>query len=201
MKKLLVLLFVLISGCNLEVGQEAKDQETVQQQQAQYAKAQPIPVYDFSLERDLVIQLYNIRNQKVATHSVWRSDHGVIEGDCPSMGYGIPYDTSLTNPLQATDRDQNGNRNNSVTSIGQAEPNGIFASTNTSATWVMCIGDGGLIEPHYVETKVTVYPGPVTVDYDANRVTRSGKATVTITQSEKNGAPIPAEKLPPSPQK
>ena len=45
----------------------------------------------------------------------------------------------------------------------------------------MCVGDGGSIEPHYIESKVTVYPGPVTVDYNMNRVVRSGAAKVTIT--------------------
>ncbi len=156
--------------------QESKDREIVDKQQAQYAKGQPIPFFSWSLERDLVIKLYNIRNQKVATHSVWRSDYGMVEGDCPSMGYGIPYDTSLTNPWMAVGYHQ------SQTSIGQAEPNGLFASANTVATWVMCVGDTGLIEPQYVESKVTVYPGPVSVDYEKNRVTRVGKATVTMSK-------------------
>jgi hypothetical protein len=168
------------SGCG--ESQEARDQQVVQQQQSQYAKGQPIPTYDWSLERDLVIQLYDVRNQRIATYSVWRSDYGMIEGDCPSMGYGIPYDTSLTNPQMATIvGDTVGVRG--VATIGQAEPNGVFASTNTSATWVMCVGSGGVIEPHYVESHVTVYPGPVTVDYDKNRVTRIGEASVTVKPS------------------
>lgn len=159
---------------------ETEDVKKVQQQQSQYSKGQPIPAFNWSLERDLVIQLYKVRNQKAATHSVWRSDRGMIEGDCPSYGYGIPYDTSLTNPLMATDTDQYGRRNSALTSIEQAEPNGIFASKNTAATWVMCLGQSGTIEPVYVETKVTVYPGPVKVDYEKNRVMRSGAATVLI---------------------
>ena len=44
----------------------------------------------------------------------------------------------------------------------------------------MCVGQEGLLEPHYVESKVTTYPGAVNVDYDKNRVTRVGKATVSI---------------------
>ena len=44
----------------------------------------------------------------------------------------------------------------------------------------MCLGETGEIEPVYVESKVTVYPGPVKVDYEHNRVTRSGAATVMI---------------------
>jgi hypothetical protein len=160
---------LLLSGCNQS--QEAKDRESVQNQQSQYAKSQPIPAYRHSMERELLIKLYNLRNEKVLTHTVWRSDYGMVEGDCASMGYGLPYDTSLTNPLQ---------RVYQGAVIGQAEPNGIFASTNTSATWVMCIGGAGSLEPIYVEGKVTVYPYEVKVDYKTNRVQKSGDATATI---------------------
>lgn len=185
-KQIFTLLAILIaiplmgsSSCTTDSVESRQSQE-VQRQQGQYAIGQPVPAFDWSLERDLVIQLYQVRNQKAATHSVWRADRGMIEGDCPSYGYGIPYDTSLTNPLMATDEDQTGYRNSSLTSIEQAEPNGIFASKNTAATWVMCLGQAGNIEPIYVETKVTVYPGPVKADYTTNRVTRSGAATVLI---------------------
>ena len=179
MRKLLfmgVALTLLLTGCNLNSqNQNEKEKKAVDRQQSQYAKAQPIPAYDWSLERDLVIKLYNLRNQKVSTHSVWRSDYGMIEGDCTSMGFGIPYDTSLTNPLKGEYL-----YNSTSATVGQAEPNGVFASQNTSATWVMCVGDNGSLEPIYVESKVTVYSFPVKVDYETNRVTRAGKATATI---------------------
>jgi hypothetical protein len=181
---------VLLLGCNRQKDEnsETRDTQRVLAQQSQYEKGQPIPVFDWSLERHLVIELYKVRNQKAATHSVWRSDRGIIEGDCPSYGYGIPYDTSLTNPLAATDIDTQGEEHayqgGALASIEQAEPNGIFASKNTAATWVMCLGQGGNIEPVYVETKVTVYPGPVKVDYETNRVTRSGAATVLISKGK-----------------
>lgn len=180
MKKLFILMimflaFVLV-GCNED--QEKKDARAVQEQQSQYAASQPVPAFNWSLERHLIAQLYQIRNQRVATHSVWRSDRGMIEGDCSSVGFGMPYDTSLTNPLQTKGNMYQG----SV--VEQAEPNGIFASKNTAATWVMCAGDGGMIEPVYVETKVTVYPYPVSVDYGNNRVVKSGTASITIKASK-----------------
>lgn len=178
----LVLTFI---GCRKETA-ENRDRKRVQQQQGQYEKGQPIPAFDWSLERHLVIELYKVRNQKAATHSVWRSDRGMIEGDCPSYGYGIPYDTSLTNPLAPTRTYWDtsvGSTTVSYDVVEQAEPNGIFASKNTAATWVMCLGEAGNIEPVYVETKVTVYPGPVIVDYEKNKVTRSGAATVMISKN------------------
>ena len=176
MKKVILAVFILftLTACGT-ASQEDKDKEQVQQQQGQYAKAQPVPMYNWSLERDLLIKLYNLRNQKVSTHSVWRSDYGMVEGECTSMGYGLPYDTSLTNPLQAEYI-----YNGAGTSIGQAEPNGIFASTNTAATWVMCISESGAIEPHYIESKVTVYPYSVIIDFEKNRVVKFGKTTAVL---------------------
>ena len=187
MKKLILALSVFsLAACNHGAEtQEMKDTKQAQQQQGQYAKSQPVPSYNWSLERHMVIELYNARNLRAATHSVWRSDLGTIEGECSSIGFGIPYDTSLTNPLVATDTSQSGDvdryQGRALASIEQAEPNGIFASKNTAATWIMCVGDNGAMEPIYVETKVTVYPYPVKVDYDKNRVTKAGMSTVSIT--------------------
>lgn len=171
----LSLVFMLgLMGC--EKSAERKTSEAVNRQQEQYVAAQPIPTFDWSLERHLVIQLYQTRNSKVTTHTVWRSDYGMIEGDCPSLGFGIPYDTSLTNPLQMS----YAGTNVGTAVVEQAEPNGLFASKNTSATWVMCIGSGGTIEPVYVESKVTAYPYPVKVDYEKNRVVKAGNSSVSI---------------------
>lgn len=186
MKKLIGILTVLVSallvtGC-LPDSEATKEAKSVGKQQGQYAKGQPVPVFNWSLERHLLAELYKLRNKKVTTHAVWRSDYGMIEGDCPAMGYGLPYDTSLTNPLMTTDEDQTGNRNSALATIEQPEPNGIFASKNTSATWVICIGEFGGLEPVYVESKVTIYPGLVKVDYEKNRVVRSGAATVMISK-------------------
>ncbi len=178
---ILSLLFIFLGNdaCSTPDTQESKDAIEVNAQQEQYAIGQPIPKYDWSLERHLIIQLYNIRNLKVATHAVWRGDTSVVEGDCPCIGYGLPYDVSLTNPLRATSQDSGVNWH-ALTSIGQSEPNGIYASTNTNATWVMCTGKGGTIDPVYVEAKVTGYPYPVKVDYTTNRVTRNGESSVKL---------------------
>ena len=89
----------------------------------------------------------------------------------------IPYDTSLTNPLQPYSGPDGFAM---AVAVEQPEPNGLFSSKTTSATWVMCAGPGGVVEPVYVEGKVTVYPYPVKVDYDHNRVTKAGESTVKL---------------------
>lgn len=174
-------LFTLAACDPRENNANERDTAAVERQQAQYQIAQPNPAFDYSLERDLLIQLYEVRNGEVTTHSVWRSDYGLIEGDCTSMGYGLPYDTSLTNPLVGQWSRRGSLSEYGIAVVSQPEPNGVFASTNTSATWVFCTGASGALEPMYIEAKVTVYPGPVDIDYANNLVVRRGDATVNIT--------------------
>jgi hypothetical protein len=144
MIRFLIFCFLSVGVVGCKDSQDVLDQKAVQRQQAQYSAAQPVPSYNWSLERHLVTELYNVRNLKALTHSVWRSSLGTVEGDCSSIGFGIPYDTSLTNPLTATNFGRSGIDRHVVE---QTEPNGIFASKNTSATWVLCSGEIGDIEP------------------------------------------------------
>ena len=185
---LLISLLVTLTGCFEANTANSREAKAVAMQQSQYEKAQPVQVFDYSLERELVSQLYKIRNENVITHSIWRSDYGMIQGDCSSMGYGIPYDVSLTNPLVASNDNMRGNRigQGALTSIEQPEPNGIFASKNTNATWVMCIGSSGDIDPVYIEAKVNVYPYSLDVNYEKNRVFKRGRSNVSINRADLN---------------
>jgi hypothetical protein len=174
----LALIFPLLmanEGCD---SPDQADQQLVNLQQGQYAMAQPIPVFDYSLERQVAIQLYEARNREVATYTVWRSDTGVLEGDCASIGYPLPYDTSLTNPLKRV------GGGNGVGVIEQAEPNGLYPSKNSIATWVRCVVDGHQV-PIYVESKVTAYPFPVEVDYATGRVAPLLDAKPSVTLDKK----------------
>jgi hypothetical protein len=178
----LAVAILLMGADSCSETQDARDQRLSDDQLSQYSKRQPIPTFDWSLERELIIKLYELRNKQVATHSVWRSALGTVEDDCPSIGFGLPYDTSLTNPLKPVNPSW---RDSSI--VEQQEPNGVYASKNTSATWIMCTGPGGSLEPHYVETKVTVYPYAVEVDYEHNRVRRAGgaKASASLRLDQK----------------
>ncbi len=172
MKKILIVAIatvLLFTGC-LD-SQTDRDRKAVNAQQEQYGMGQPVPSFDHSFERELVINLYSIRNKNIATHTVIYSKMGTILYDCPSIGYGIPYDTSLTNPWKRE------TGSNGSVAIGQAEPNGIFASTNTAATFVMCVGAGGVLEPLYFESEVASFPFSLEVNYETARVTKAGKTS------------------------
>lgn len=168
---ILALLAMGASGCDGD-NPDKKESEAVDRQQEQYANGQPIPFFDFSFERDIYTQIYMARNAAVFTWTVWRSDFGQITGSCPSRGYGLPYDVQITNPLKYIDLTGEDN-----VVLEQAEPNGLFSSKNTNATWVFCQvpGDETHYAAVYIEDRVTVYPWPVEVDYENNRVYPTGE--------------------------
>lgn len=176
MLKLTLCLFaVMIFGCADE-SQRSKEKQVVDRQQDVYLVGQPVPTFDYSLERDRVIGLYRARMDAAQTWAVWRSQTGVIEDSCPSSGYPIPFGAQLTSPEVIAWASAQGGTG----VLPQAEPNGLFTNdVTTSATWVFCVTDGS-ITPVYVEGMVTVYPYPVTIDLETNRVIRFGVPTVTL---------------------
>lgn len=89
-------------------------------------------------------------------------------GKC--IGYGIPFSAQFTNPMKVIDgemelgvfRDGNG-----ITTIPQADPNGLFMPTSSSATWLMLVDpQDGKPRPVYCEPGIVVSPFklPATVE-------------------------------------
>ena len=133
---------------------EDKDKALVNTQQEHYQDVLPTPYFDYSIPRDVLIQIYEVVTTKAyTTYSVIESVTGKVFYHGPSIGYGIPVDTSLTNPLQGIYV-----YNGAGSTIEQAEPNGLFSSKNTDGTWVLFLQRDGTLAPIYTEHKVTTFP-------------------------------------------
>ena len=167
-------------GCQQTNRNSAARREQTQQnaQQDHMLRTQPVPAFQWSLERHLAIEIYKARQRHVPTTSLVQSDFtGKVMWQCDSIGFPLPYATQLTNPQQGTDV-----RNNyvslGVTTIGQAEPNGLYSPASADGTWVPCVDDKGNIAPVYEERKVSVFPRRV-VERDG-RLVQEGPATLMI---------------------
>lgn len=177
MKKAIAILAAVaaIAACSVSPNTEREDTQRVQDQQAHYAKVQPIPYFDFSMDRDTLIQIYKAKNEARQTHSVVTSQGtGAVLWECPSIGFPIPVDTQLTNPVQMI-RDPwvSGSQ-----VVEQPEPNGLFSSKNTDATYVQCVAPDGTVSPVYTEQKVTTFPFPVKIV--DGQIVRDGEASITL---------------------
>lgn len=177
---LLSMLMFAITGC--DKSSDTKDRSVVDSQQDQYGKTQPIPMYDYSIPRDIVIQIYNIVTQEARnTYTVIETMSGVVKFHGPSIGYGIPADVQLTNPLKPAYK---GSYESGI--IEQAEPNGLYSSKNTDGTWVLFVDDNGDVTPIYTEHKVTTYPFAVKQDASGAWVRADDKkASFTIKVGQK----------------
>lgn len=179
--KIFIVLALVISigfmiGCD-DGGSEGADRAIVNQQQEHYGKVQPLTFYDYSIPRDIVIQIYNVVTQESRnTYTVIETIMGQTKYHGPSLGYGIPADTSLTNPL----RPAYSRVHNSGEIIEQAEPNGLFSSKNTDGTWVLFLDTNGDVTPVYTEHKVTTYPFAVKKTSDGSWI-RADKKKASMT--------------------
>lgn len=193
----LVVLALAITAC--AASSEREVSRAVERQQAHYTTVQPIPFFDFSFERDVLIQLYNARNEARQTFSVITSQGtGTIIFTCPSVGDGIAADQQLTNPLAPFRSGGEGSIDISEgTVIEQAEPNGVFSSKNTDATYILCILDNGDVAPVYTEQKVTSFPFEVEISADgviSPAADASSETTIDINAGDAGEpAPSPAE--------
>lgn len=178
-----ILALFLIIGCRTADTAENKDREIVDRQQKIYQKSQPVHIFDFSIPRDIYQQIYDITTTEVvATYSVIESITGVTKYQCPSIGYAIPADRSLTNPLQGAYKvDAIGAEEFSVV-LEQPEPDGLFSSKNTDATWILCVDLlTGEAYPFYTEHKVMTWPFIVHQEEGSDEWVRADNSPITFT--------------------
>jgi len=153
----LVALATMGDSCSNPGGEAARKESN--EQGAAYRnliRNQPAPTFDFSMERKIMIALYEARQHSIATYSFVQSEFtGKVLWSCPSLGYPIPYSTQLTNPSQVVWQDSH----SSV--LPQNEPNGLFPPPSSEATWVPCVDEHGNITPVYEEKRVTVFLRPM----------------------------------------
>lgn len=107
-------------------------------------------------ERKLLKEIYEMRDQaSFITYSyVWNEFNGKFVFLCQSIGYPIPYATEFTNPQKVI-----GYADRAISTMPQADPNGLFSPSAADGTWVLCKDPkSDRIAPLYVEPKVTTSP-------------------------------------------
>ncbi len=107
-------------------------------------------------ERKLLRDILELRDQAgLSTFTYVQSEmSGRLVFLCHSVGYGIPYATQFTNPSKPAYWG-----NQTVYTLPQADPNGLFSPAAADGTWVMCKDPGGsAVKPVFIEPRVVVTP-------------------------------------------
>lgn len=81
------------------------------------------------------------------------------------MGYGVPFSEQFTNPEKVVRGDEQVGLNWTdlhLMKLPQADPNGLFMPTSSSATWVIMIDPKtGDPRPQYWEPELIISPFPL----------------------------------------
>lgn len=150
--------------------------ELVGQQNRIYFDNQKPHIYDYSAPRDVVLQLYDaIVPHMMDTWTVFYVPGVGAVDVTPSKGYPIPYGSQLTSP------EYRSTGSSGAVNLPQPEPDGLYRSGETAATWVLSVNEDGYIIPEYHEEICVCYPFPVTIDPATRMVVRNAKsASVTV---------------------
>ncbi len=85
----------------------------------------------------------------------------IFLGKC--VGYGVPFSAQYTNSEQIKEWRKYGNYH--FTTIPQADPNGLYMPTSSSATWLLLIDPKTKRpRPVYIEPEIIVSPFPLTTN-------------------------------------
>jgi hypothetical protein len=192
--------FVLVAtlalvGCgDSSVTSVANDQKITDAQLQQYQAVQPIPFFNWSQMRQVLIDIYQAQNQARQTWAVFLSYTGAPLFSCESVGYPIPADTQLTNPEQITHNSAVGG-NYGYGVVGQMEPNGTYSSTSTSGTYVLCVRPDGKLAPVYSEPQVMMFPFEVSV-VGGQIVDKNGASNISVDITPPANVPVVAAPSP-----
>ena len=162
-----VLMTSMLVGCGQRETASSKENNYTQDLMEQSSSIVGYPDITNFFEKAQLKEIYELRDDpNLICYWYTKNDmtgKWIYQGEC--IGYGIPYTTQFTQPdtMQRAALpvlDINGNdkgRNEYYTEVlPQADPNGLYSSASTSATWILKTDKDGNIKPTYVESEITV---------------------------------------------
>lgn len=168
-KSIIAVLFLtisifLITGCNEEVKNtadkiQAKQTATAMKEAQRQVGMPNIVNYQ---QRKLMKMIYELCDKEdLICYAYIKSDYQgklFFIGKC--IGFGIPFSAQFTNPEKVVHRKEH--QGGSFGTLPQADPNGLFMPTSSSATWLMMIDPKtNKPRPVYLEPEIVVSPFPL----------------------------------------
>lgn len=146
---------VLLTACTTSNDAQQAAKETATREQLalstgmdRLTQSQQVPTFDYSQERQILIDLLTIRAEGSASTTAFYLEGVGLIAWCPSLGAPIPSTYQLTATQQYVDvpNDQTVEK----FPIDQAEPTGVYPG-DSAATWTLCLDDAGTPFAQYWE--------------------------------------------------
>jgi hypothetical protein len=160
MKKNLLLILILLLplfGCELEETEDQKQSEKTEMLMGEISRQIGMPNIVNFQQKKLMKLIYELCDKEdLICYAYIKSDYQgklVFIGKC--IGYGIPFSAQYTNPEKIAKSYSQGG----FAILPQADPNGLFMPTSSSATWLMMIDPKtNKPRPVYIEPEIVVSP-------------------------------------------
>lgn len=151
---ILVMVAAMGAGCSppQSSGERQAARDVEQNVSQAYAEVGSANITNFQ-ELKFAVMIQELRDKEITTWTYTVNRNGDRRLLCESVGFGLPYSTQTTNPMQSIVGLTSGGDH----AIPQAEPNALYMPDNVAATWVLC-NDGGEIKPVYSEPALLVSP-------------------------------------------
>jgi hypothetical protein len=132
---------LMLAGCPSHPNADMTEQNAQTAQQRIYDNNQPLPQYNWSLERQVLIDAQDSAARGDASTSFFFVQ-GVQDPVfiCPSLGLGVPDTAQLSNPDQIAPI--SGRWGGGATVIGQMDPFGVYTPPTSEGTYVICVING-----------------------------------------------------------
>lgn len=164
---IMVLTVGALSGCGQRETASSKENLYTQELMEQSNAIVGHPEVTNFFEKSQLKEIYELRDDpNLICYWYTKNDmtgKWIYQGKC--VGYGIPYTTQFTQPetmqraalpaLSVNGKDKSYNEYFTEV-LPQADPNGLYSSPSTSATWILTTDEDGNITPTYVESEITV---------------------------------------------
>ena len=159
-----------------------QQQENAQQQQdtTSLEASQPIPHYNWSQIRQTAIDAEDIAANGAQTTSFFfqMGDQDPIFS-CPSIGMPVPDTAQLSNPDQV-EWNSAGSDGISSAVTGQMDPDGIYAPSSSSGTYVICVNSSGAKYLQYWEGDVMTVAAAAQWDTATHALKVTGAPTAAV---------------------
>jgi hypothetical protein len=147
---------VMLTAC--EIKQDSREIESKKQEEMSLRAVQSVgmPAISNYAEKRMMKDILEKRDRMSPTYTYVMTVNGKFVKICDSLGYGLPYATQYTNPQMV---EWNGH---GMTTLPQADPNGLYSPASADGTWVMCLDPKTKkAEPQYVEQRIFTMTFPL----------------------------------------
>jgi len=179
----MLVVFVLCgaSSCSGQSQGQATENKAQQQDETSLVNDQPVPHFNYSQIRATAIDAQTIAaNGTQTTSFFFQMGSRDPVYSCPSLGMPVPVTAQLTNPNQVVTQDSQGNGISGSATIGQMDPDGIYAPPAGAGTYVICINSSGARYLEYWEGDVMTVTSAATWNDQTHQVQVTGAPTAVI---------------------